>query len=118
MINRVTKGISRKLADMKQSIVFENQYNYMLKKPIQKQHKLAIVLHLFYVDGWPEYVERLQFIEKNTSGFDLFITYTENNKKYINEVVRSSFPNANYYETPNRGRDVLPFTKILAGLEK
>lgn len=118
MIKRVFRGISRRLVDTKQIVDFDKQYGSILKQPVRKRHKLAVVLHLFYVDGWLEYVERLKFIEKNTSGFDLFITYTENNKKYINEVVRKSFPNANYYETPNRGRDVLPFTKILNVLTK
>jgi lipopolysaccharide biosynthesis protein len=75
--------------------------------------KLAVIIHLYYVDNWPLFKQKLT----NLSGlsFDLFLTIPKENEAFMSDVKRD-FPKARYIIVPNRGRDVLPFIMIAKAL--
>lgn len=69
--------------------------------------KLAVMIHLYYSDMWPQFLKKLKIIEKTTK-FDLFITIPEKSAM-VADVIYRYRPDANVLVVPNRGRDVLPF---------
>jgi len=72
--------------------------------------KIAIVIHLFYPDIWMELKRLLKQIDLD---FDLFITSPKFvYSRVLSDVVRS-FPKASVSLVENRGRDILPFIKLL-----
>jgi len=72
--------------------------------------KVAIVVHCFYLDIWPEISQRLMAIE---AAFDTFITTTNDRLEEVAKVVTKDFPGARIYGAPNRGMDILPFLSII-----
>jgi glycosyltransferase involved in cell wall biosynthesis len=74
--------------------------------------KIAIVCHLFYPDLTDEFINYLRQVP---SPFDLFITTTENNLKFLQDTFRQELPDvpATIITLPNYGRDVAPFLHIL-----
>ncbi|MGR3617180.1 MAG: rhamnan synthesis F family protein [Paracoccaceae bacterium] len=72
---------------------------------------VAIVLHLFYHDMWPEFEHRLK---RQSFEFDLFVTVTgdPSQAKSITSQIRSRFPRARIWRFPNLGRDILPFVYL------
>ena len=72
--------------------------------------KAAIVVHLFYTDSWGYFSEKLKLLDK--ASFDLFVTLPKHNTEFTDEIYKS-FPNAHVIIVPNKGRDVLPFIKII-----
>jgi len=75
---------------------------------IEKKSEIAVVLHLFYVDLWPEIAEQLSSIPEP---FDLFVSLPEEQENFRTEI-QGNFPNAHIYIAPNRGRDIAPFLEI------
>lgn len=77
----------------------------------EKTTKIAIILHLYYVDLAGEFYERFSLLPID---FDLFITIPD--EKYI-PLVRSYFRgianNIFIAVVENKGRDVLPFIKTM-----
>lgn len=71
-----------------------------------QEARLAVVIHLFYIENWPLFREKLQNILHLS--YDLFITLPQQNEDFM-EKLRHDFPTAQYIVVPNRGRDVLPF---------
>jgi hypothetical protein len=71
--------------------------------------RLAVVLHLFCEDVWPDFDAVLRNIPEP---FDLFVSLTENNRLFIRKI-EQSFPFAKIENAPNRGRDVAPFCELL-----
>ncbi len=83
-----------------------------LKHPcITGESKLAVAVHVYYPDiFW----EILQLLEVHTPGqFKLYITTTEELTESIRQMLADS--HFDYFLLPvqNRGRDVLPFLKVL-----
>ena len=74
-----------------------------------KDVKTAVVIHLFYTESWELFVNRLKCLDDN---FDIFITMPKQNTDFI-ETIKNTFPDAYIFIVPNRGRDVLPFVKVL-----
>lgn len=75
--------------------------------------KLAVIVHLYYVDMWPEIREKL----KNISvPYDIFVTLNARDAEFIAEV---DDPDVMIYSyvVPNRGRDVLPFLFVMKKIE-
>jgi lipopolysaccharide biosynthesis protein len=77
-------------------------------KLVQKNQQ-AIILHLHYVELWEEISDLL--FSLNTIGFDLYISITSSD---IAAKIRQDFPAAYIMLVDNRGRDILPFIKILS----
>ncbi len=71
--------------------------------------ELAVVVHLYYPEAWPAIQRRLAYIN---FAFDLYVSVPAQHQTFT-EVIRQSFPDATVYVVPNRGRDVLPFLKLM-----
>ena len=78
---------------------------------LETQRRIAVVLHLYYTDLWPEIRKALGNLPHE---FDLFVTVGENSHHGIDERIRASFPHAHVDQLPNRGRDIGPFVTVLA----
>jgi lipopolysaccharide biosynthesis protein len=97
--------------------VYSNVKNYpfelecILKKQPIKKSNYAIALHLFYTDLW----EEIAIILKNLLPleFDVFITVVDGS---FTKQILKDFPDANVRVVDNRGRDILPFIKLLPEL--
>ena len=82
---------------------------------VDSQAKIAVVLHLFYMDAWQEiqiYLAALKGCQ-----VDLFVTYCDElkNEKILNEI-KLQYPNARLFACPNRGFDMGPFFEVLGFL--
>ena len=90
-----------------EGIIAASQENY------EKSSNVAIVLHLFYDDLYDELSPYL----RNVAQTDLFVSVSADVDLATLNQLRSDFPNAYLVCYPNRGRDVLPFLKILKLLQ-
>ena len=85
--------------------------NYVLYdlETLNNKCKIAIQVHIFYVDLIEEIIKKTNNIPVK---FDLLITITTSeNYQIINNYIKN-FSNANYFEiliVNNKGRDILPF---------
>lgn len=70
---------------------------------------LAVVIHLFYLDNWVLFNEKLALLGEDS--FDLFITMPKQNEGFA-KVIERDYPEVKIIYSPNRGRDVLPFLKV------
>lgn len=73
--------------------------------------KLAIVVHVFYLDVFKEIMKSLRAYDANL--FKLYITTTSVNKPFIINQLSNYHGNVHIHECINKGRDVLPFLQIL-----
>jgi hypothetical protein len=71
--------------------------------------RVAVVLHLYYPDLWPEIS---YFLSSILRPFDLIVTHCGLESASV-EGVRSLFPHAEVREVENRGRDIGPFISLL-----
>ena len=71
--------------------------------------KVAIVLHLYYRDLWPELSAALSSLPL---AFDLIVTTVAGRETLIDEI-RADFPQATIRVVENRGRDIRPFLLLL-----
>lgn len=78
-----------------------------------KHSNAAVVLHLYYDDLYEEMKTYLE----NTADMDLFISLGKNIRKQTITAIRKDFPNAYLVRYANRGRDVLPFLRLLKRLK-
>jgi lipopolysaccharide biosynthesis protein len=85
-----------------------------LKKKNDNNRELAVVLHLYYQDSWKYIESKLKIIPEK---FDLFVSVPEENKKLEREI-KKTFQGANIIHTPNLGRDILPFLKIMSVVKR
>ncbi len=72
---------------------------------------VAVVIHLYYEDQWPEFQEKL----KNLPG-DFTLYVTTNPESRIHDVIHKTHPEAIVQPVPNLGRDVAPFLALLPRL--
>lgn len=76
--------------------------------------KLAIAVHVFYPELWPEIARRLRNLP---FAFDLFITTPAQCRAQLQaELVNEPWP-AEIIEVANRGYDLLPFLQLLPRLQ-
>jgi lipopolysaccharide biosynthesis protein len=75
--------------------------------------ELAVIIHLYYTDMLPLFVERLSTLKQLS--YDLYITVPEAHATTV-EDLRKQVPAARIAVVPNCGRDVLPFVKVLEQL--
>jgi lipopolysaccharide biosynthesis protein len=83
----------------------------VIKNP-HKKNQYAVILHLFFEELWPEIKQHLSSL--NAVGFDLYVTVTS---VITGLKVKQDFPEAYIQLVENRGRDILPFIKMLALVE-
>ena len=116
---------SRVYAEKKISIITKKYWSKRLLNyyylDIEKQNcdnslnknikKIAIILHVFYLDVFEEIVELLKKNDK--ADFKLFITTPEGLIQEINSKLKSTSFDYSIMEVMNRGRDVLPFLTVL-----
>lgn len=72
--------------------------------------KIAVVVHLYYLDLWAEISKALLKLPKNTT---IFVTTTENQLTSACACVHLDFPSAHVYGYPNRGRDLGPLLELM-----
>jgi len=83
------------------------------ERAVSKQ-KIAVVLHLYYVDLWDEIFGYLNNL--NHLNADLFVTLSSDNDVQQNEEIRKrilkAFPKASIFMCPNKGMDIGPFVQV------
>jgi lipopolysaccharide biosynthesis protein len=75
-----------------------------------REVKVAVVVHLFYADGWEEIAWWLHNIPVD---FDLFVSVPVDNAHALRSLVTGDYPRATVIEVRNLGRDIGPFFSIL-----
>lgn len=91
---------------------YDQQPQSIATAVVEQRNPLAAIVHLHY----PEVLADLQAQLENLQavGCDLYFTATSASAA---AQLRSSYPEAAVYLVENRGRDILPFIKVLAQLE-
>jgi len=79
------------------------------ERPPTTEPKIAVALHLHYVDLWPEFEALLETIDRP---FKLILTLTRPDAA-LAERVPARFPGAEIIAYENRGRDIGPFIQLL-----
>ncbi|MHB1864852.1 MAG: glycoside hydrolase family 99-like domain-containing protein [Candidatus Saccharimonadales bacterium] len=102
-LNRTVEVLSSNSKNKTNQITFPS---YGLKR--SNNTKLAIVVHLHYIDTWQTIKKHIETINEP---FDLFITLNETNKDF--DIKLKNAARIKKYVLPNRGRDVLPFLYVL-----
>lgn len=74
------------------------------------EKRLAVVVHAFYVDVFEEILSELKLV---SIPFKLFVSTTMENRVDIDNLLRKSGLEFEVFAFPNKGRDVLPFIKIM-----
>jgi lipopolysaccharide biosynthesis protein len=88
----------------------QSNKNIHIKSYVPTNSELAIVLHLFY----PEMIDYfVRSIGKIDEPLDIFITYPDTFCADTKDKIQQSFPNAHFLPVENRGRDILPFIKLV-----
>ncbi|MCK9187595.1 glycosyltransferase [Acidithiobacillus sp.] len=64
----------------------------------------SVILHLYYVDLWPEFLAYLKRIDVE---FELFVSLTREGEFFLNKI-KQDFPSAHIFVFKNIGRDILP----------
>lgn len=72
--------------------------------------KLAVVLHLYYPELWPEVWAALRRLPEPC---DLYITVPDLASTGLLASIAADVPGARFVPSPNRGRDVLPWLRLL-----
>jgi lipopolysaccharide biosynthesis protein len=76
---------------------------------LSKRGNIAVVLHLYYAELWPEFE---LFLNQMQGPFDLRITHCGLGDQIREQIVRI-FSHATLTEVENRGRDIWPFLSLL-----
>lgn len=90
-----------------------DQVRHVSKRMPAPSKKLAVAVHVYYLELWPEIAARLKNI---THPFDLYITTPPDQAMPVMSAIRSDFPQANIQVKPNRGMDILPFLEWIPRL--
>jgi len=76
-----------------------------------RKNPYCVVLHAYYADLASEIIKELEKLPKDS--FDLIVTIPDWGNKKIIEAITNDYPDAIFYATPNRGRDIGPFLDLL-----
>ncbi|MFN5351332.1 MAG: glycoside hydrolase family 99-like domain-containing protein, partial [Alphaproteobacteria bacterium] len=87
---------------------YDEKYNHFFKKTPVKNNNYAIIVHLHYIDLWPEIWLMIKKLEPLK--FDLYVSVTSADAA---PIILKDCPDAVIRLVDNRGRDVLPFIEIL-----
>ncbi|MGL4318366.1 MAG: rhamnan synthesis F family protein [Pseudomonas sp.] len=77
--------------------------------------KLAVAVHIFYPELWPEIARRLRNLPFD---FDLFITTSAECRQSLQAQLANDALSAEIIEVANRGYDLLPFLQLLPRLQE
>src|SRR3984893_2288749 len=72
--------------------------------------RIAVVLHLYYPELWPEFRDALSALSEP---FDLFVTLTTGYSDQAADWIRADYPSAQIVTLENHGRDILPFVILI-----
>ena len=78
--------------------------------PGKKQNKIAVHLHLYYLEQLDEILQRLSYL--NGCEYDLFVTMSKLNPQAQKKILKFN-PLATIWQTPNLGYDIGPFIDFL-----
>jgi lipopolysaccharide biosynthesis protein len=80
--------------------------------PDRGKAQVAVHLHLYYPDLWPEFRARLRDVDLP---FDLYVTLTWRGAETadLEKRILDVFPEAHVHAMANRGRDILPFLRLV-----
>jgi lipopolysaccharide biosynthesis protein len=73
------------------------------------ESRIAIVMHVFYPELWPEMEQALNAM---TEAFDLFVTLVGTSERLRADIL-AKYPRALVLTVDNHGRDILPFLFLL-----
>ena len=80
-----------------------------IKRDIKRKNEYAVILHLHYEELWP-YIRDYLTRSHNKDEYDLFVSVTSSS---VIKKIQDDFPNAYIELVENRGRDTLPFLRML-----
>lgn len=108
LIRKAVSGNSfvRRLFRFWMNSIYKNIENNSFVINKESNARLAVVVHLYYPDLWPQIAKKLSNIDVN---FDLFISEQKNNNHFDAGIISDYHNNTYSVKLPNRGRDVLPF---------
>ena len=86
--------------------------NPLLTQQAAPLGKLAIAVHVYYPELWPEIAQRLKALQPDTP-FILDITTPPEQAAVVEHAVQQDFPAARIHIIPNRGMDILPFLSLV-----
>lgn len=101
---RIAETISKYSTDKDNKILFPS---YKFK--YSSEANLAVIIHLYYPDMWPEFDRALKNID---TPFDLYVSISDEHEDININKISSYHKNTNLTVVPNRGRDVLPFVMV------
>lgn len=80
--------------------------------PARKKKRFALHLHIYYPDLWTEFTARLRSIEVDT---DIYVTLTWRGEqtKWLADEIAEVLPHATIIPMANKGRDILPFFRLI-----
>ena len=86
--------------------------NFLNSFGVKTDAKIAVILHLFYMDAWGEIKSYINGLKPYD--IDLYISYVDEFKNdNVLADVKKSFPQAVLFEYPNQGFDIGSFVDIL-----
>lgn len=88
----------------------ESERHKALRDDKTQQGKLAIAVHIYYPEIWPEVAQRLKGLRHP---FILDITTPPEQVASVEPMVKQDFPAARIHSIPNRGMDILPFLSLV-----
>jgi lipopolysaccharide biosynthesis protein len=83
-------------------------------EPAPPPLKVAVVVHVFYLELWPEISGHLSKLD---SPFDVHITCCVDHQNNVGAAVLADFPDAHIHPYPNRGMDMVPFLLLIPSLK-
>lgn len=105
----------------------DQKYGYAWLESVQKAHlmldklqntKVGIVIHAFYPDILEEIIDDLAWAKLLSRHFKLYVTTPPSKEEEIGRILAGSGFEYELLVCENRGRDILPFLKILPSLKK
>ena len=88
----------------------EKRPEFIRLREIEPPARVAVVLHLFYAELWPEMLAALRNMPV---AFDLFVTLTKGVPDAIATEIQAAYPDAHLLMVDNHGRDILPFVQLV-----
>jgi GT2 family glycosyltransferase/glycosyltransferase involved in cell wall biosynthesis len=116
----VLSQILARLAE--QSPVLQSLHHLLMpphSQPTAKQHldvpivpsgKLAIAVHVYYPELWPDIARRIKALDYP---YLLDITTPPEQAAAVEQLVKQDFPAARIHVTPNWGMDIMPFLSLV-----
>lgn len=80
--------------------------------PTERRSNVALILHVHFIDVWPELVEAIGDLDE--SKIDIFATATS---LVAAQSIKAEFPRAHVELVDNRGRDIRPFLYMFGKLQ-